>query len=448
MFRRSMFRRGISSVAAHALILGFVVACPIVSTAQHHGGASTSGGYGLGGIRRPDGVSTKDDLKDFHEAMAVQATGPQITEFEALVKTTEAAKSALQALLQPEGKDDAGEFSRRDAVLDQMLGKARTDGKKFVDEFSAEQKNGLKEFTKRLAKADSDVASEVSKLDQTIQVAKTGPEVATRAQTLDKALADFSTQQLALGREMGIILANGQDLTFALPQVSTPVMIGSRTIPVAVAGELSQTAAENGQRTFKLTRIADLSELQQNITELLSAQLNSSQMCGERVAIKQARLTPSAPASLLVMRLHFERWTCSRIAGQQSANELAEDDGTVEVKLTPGIDKSELKLASEFGHIDATAMLADSLRSGSLGEDLRDKITQLLLTAMRAGADFKTLPPAVQNSATIQTARFVDAGAGVLRVALGGQVQISNEQADQLASQLNQALSAQGPTPR
>jgi hypothetical protein len=218
MFRRSMFRSGISSVRVHALIFSFVVACPIISTAQHNGGASTSGGYGLGGIRRPDGVSTKDDLKDFREALAVQATGPQITEYEALVKTTEAAKDALQALLQQVGKNDAAEFSRRDAVLDQMLGKARTDSKKFVDEFSAEQKSGLKEFTRRLAKADSDVASEVSKLDQAAQVAKAGPEVATHAQTLDKALADFSTQQLALGREMGIILASGRDLTFALPR--------------------------------------------------------------------------------------------------------------------------------------------------------------------------------------------------------------------------------------
>jgi hypothetical protein len=50
----------------------------------------------------------------------------------------------------------------------------------------------------------------------------------------------------------------------------------------------------------------------------------------------------------------------------------------------------------------------------------------------------------VQNSATLQSARFQDAGVGALSLLLDGQMEISNEQADLLASQLNQALSAQG----
>ncbi len=434
-----MRRRGVSFTVIYALLLGPILACPIVATAQSHG---ASIGGTVSGVNGPSGINTKDDLKDFHDAMAVQATGPQITEYGALVKNTQAANAALQALLP--GKDDAAEFARRDAALGQALGKARSDNKKFVDEFSPEQKSLLKEFTKRLAKADSDVALELSKLDQVTQVAKSSPEITSHVQSLDKALADFSNQQLALGREMGIILANGQDVTFALPEVTSPVEIGKRKITVAVSGELSQIAAENGQRTFTLKRAANLSDLQQNILELMAGQLDSSETCGQRVAIRQARLTPAAPASLLVVRLHFERWACTRAMGQQTSNELAEGDGTVEVKLTAAVDKSELKLTSEIGRIGASGMLAESLRSGSLGEDLRDKITQLLLSTMRPAADVKTLPPAVQNSTTLQSAKFQDAGAGILRVALAGQVQISNDQAYQLASQLNQALSAQG----
>jgi hypothetical protein len=49
----------------------------------------------------------------------------------------------------------------------------------------------------------------------------------------------------------------------------------------------------------------------------------------------------------------------------------------------------------------------------------------------------------VQNSATLQSAKFRDLGVGGLSVVLEGQVEISNEQANQLASQLNQTLSAQ-----
>ena len=84
-------------------------------------------------------------------------------------------------------------------------------------------------------------------------------------------------------------------------------------------------------------------------------------------------------------------------------------------------------------------------RSGSLGEDLRDTVAKCVLAAAQSASDFKViLPPAVQNSPVLQVARFQDAGVGVLTVVLGGQLQISSEQADLLASQLNQALSAQG----
>jgi hypothetical protein len=103
------------------------------------------------------------------------------------------------------------------------------------------------------------------------------------------------------------------------------------------------------------------------------------------------------------------------------------------------------KMVPGFGRIDAAGMMLDALRSGSLGEDLLDKAAQLVLSTARAGSDFKiTLSPALQNSFVLQNAQLQDAGIGSLSIVLGGQIQISNEQADQLASQPNQALSAQG----
>ena len=117
------------------------------------------------------------------------------------------------------------------------------------------------------------------------------------------------------------------------------------------------------------------------------------------------------------------------------------------IVMKAGASKDEV--AAAFGRIDATGMMGEALRSGSLGEDLRNTIAQSVLTAAQTGADFKiTLPPAVQNSASIQSARFQDTGVGGLSVVLEGQIEISNEQADLLASQLNQALSAQGTPPR
>jgi hypothetical protein len=84
-----------------------------------------------------------------------------------------------------------------------------------------------------------------------------------------------------------------------------------------------------------------------------------------------------------------------------------------------------------------------------LGDDLKNQVAQSVLSAARAGSDFKiTLPLAIQNSTTIQSAKFQGVGAGGLSVVLDGQIELSNEQTDQLASQLNQALSAQGTATR
>ena len=427
--------RGISFTAATALLLGILLVCPGAAIAQHHGGHGGPGSI-PGGTGRPTGVEEKDTLKDFHQAMAVQATSQQVVEFQALLKSTETAKAELQAFLRQQP-------AKSNASLDQALENTRSASKKFVDAFSGPQKSGLKEATKRLYKADSSLEEDEKKLDQTLQTSSA--DMAARAEDLDKALTDFSNQQLALGREMGIVLANGQDLTFNLPPVKSTVNVADRSVAVEVSGSLSQTAVQGSQRTFKLELIADLSDLQQNITELLRAQFDKTNTCRERVTIRQAMFLPSTPASVLTVQLHFERWSCARTSGQTTQSELAESDGAADIKLTPAADPADpLKLAASFGRIDASGMLADALRSGDLGDDLRNKVTQSVLSVIRAAADLKaTLPPAVQGSAILQTMRFQDV-AGRMTTVLGGQVQISNEQANLLASQLNQTLSAQG----
>jgi hypothetical protein len=458
-----MFRSGISFSTVNALILGSVaLAYPIAATAQRHGGGGIGGGGGISGISRPTGVEEKDSLKDFHQVLAVQATSQQIAEFQVLLKNTQAAQAELQLFLQDLRKreDDlrkevlrkengTAESARRDA-LDPALEDARSGNKKFQEGFSPAQKSGLKDIAKRLARTDAVLEQEGKRLDQSLDIKAAGPEIAARAEGLDKALTDFYNQQLALGREMSITLASGQDVTFTLPQVNSRVSIADRTITVPVSGALSRITEQGGPGIFKLELTADLSELQQNITELLRAQLDSSETCGQRIAIQQATLTPATPAGLLVVRLHFERWICTRTSGHQTSTELAEGDGTVEIKLTAAVEApikspDSLKIAATFGRIEATGLLEESLRSGSLGEDLRDQAAQSVLSAARAGSDLKVaLPPAVRNSAVIQSAKFRDVGVGGLRVVLDGQIEISNEQAVQLANQLNQALSAQG----
>jgi hypothetical protein len=437
--------KGVSFSFANRVILAVILfAYSGRAVAQRRGASS---GAGLSTYGRPDGVDEKDSLKDFHHALAVQATSLQIAEFQELLKLMDSAKTQLQAFLQPEAQPIA---AAGDPAFHPTLESVFAASKKFESGLSDPQKSGLRDFTKRIEKADSDLEQEESRLMQIIKATAPSAEVAARGESVNRALTEFSTQQLALGREMSIVMASPNDLTFVLPVVKSSVRIQDRTVAVTVSGALAQTEEQNGQRIFRLELNEDLSDLQQNIGALLRTQIESANACGEKLFVRQAALTPSSPRSLLILHLHYERWSCSRMSGQTSSSEIAEGDGTVEVKLTPSIEKSNtLKLTAEFGHIDATGMFAESLRSGDLGDDLREKVSHSVLAALDAGMNFsKTLPPALQNAATIQSGSFRDAGAGVLDVILEGKTQISKEQANILASQLNQALADKAATPQ
>ncbi len=421
-----------------------------LAIAQHRGGAGSPSSVagGLETYSRPDGVDEKDDLKDFHDVIAAQATSQQAAAFQSALKSTDAAKAALQNLLQAPGQgSDGDEAGHRVAALDEALASARAANNSFQAGFSTEQKSVLREALKRFAKTDADLDQEQKKLDQTVAAKRPGAEVSVSADRLDKVLSDFYEQQLAIGRKMSIVLSSGQDVSFTLTQVKTPVRLAGETFSVQTSGRLSQISAQSGRRTFRLELMSSLLDLQQNVSEIARAEFTRGDRCGERMDVRKASLTPAAPAGLLSLQLHYERWMCSR-GGQSISTELAEGDGVVEIKLSASFDNSgALKIGAGLGRVDATGMMADSLRNGSLGDDLRDKAAEMILSAAQEGTNFKTvLPPAIQNSATIQSAKFEDAGVGTLGVVLAGQVDISDEQANALASQLNQALTAQGTT--
>ena len=417
-------------------ISGRVIFGLILLTSAELVAAQQPGGHGisLGGgnvYGQPNGVNEKDQLKDFHQALAVQATSPQIADFQQLVKNTSAAHNQIAAFASAKSPRDGA------AAVDQALESARATSRKFQDSLSEPQKSGLREILRRLDKADSDLTQEAKRFDQTVESGGSAPNAAS----LDTALASFSNAQFAMGREMGITLASAQDVTFNLPPVKDRADVGSRGITIVASGVLAQTEAQGNLRTFRLDSNLDLTDLQQNITTIMNAQLREGSACGERLALRSANILPAPPASVLVLQLHFERWLC---AGQSSPTELAESDGAVTVKVTPSVQNSTLQMVAAFSRIDASGMMADDLRSGDLGDDLRDKVAKVLLLAVQSGGDFKsTLPQSLQSAASLDGAKFQDGGAGILRMVLSGQVQLSNEQATVLANQLNQALSAQ-----
>ena len=442
--------RSVPGVAV--LIVGIaLLASPRRTFAQHGGGGGGGHGSPSGG-GRPGGVSEKDDLKDFHRAMAVRASAQQSAAFASLVQDAQAASAQLQAFRESRQKGPASSaLSDRAATLDQAIEKVRTGSKNFLASFSSVQKSGLKDIAKKLAKADSDLAKQIKALDQMVQTPKPDSEqIANSAANLDKALASFQSEQLALGTEMSILVpSDGQNLAFHLPPVTSAINIGGQPISIAASGVASRTSAENGLNLFSLKLFANLSDLQQNITGILRSQLTRSPRCGERIEIQRATLAPLVPASLVVAHLHLERWVCPPGSGGESPIEVAAGDGEIEVKLTPSLEQNAgLGLVSEITRVDANGFLRDMLRSGDLGATLRDQIAASLLSALQKGADLKaTLPAAAQESATIQKAQFQSAGADQLSLVLDGQLQLSDDQTKQFATQLKQRLSAQGASP-
>jgi hypothetical protein len=387
----------------------------------------------------PGGALEKDSLKDFHRALEVQATSAQIADFQAWLQTTASAKAQLQPLLRlPQPKAST-------SALDQALDSMRTQTKNFIDGFSEKQAAGLKEQIRLLDRVGSELAYHQQKLNQALQISSTPTTGLTAiAGDLEKSLDDFSSEQLALAREMGIVLANSQDVTFNLPAARNTVTIASQPLQFTVSGLLSETAADAGIRSFRLEIMDDLTDLQQNVTDVMGAVVNTENACGERLSLRRAVLMPAVPAGSLSLQLHYERWACLRVAGQVTPTELAEKDGDVEIRLLPAISQGDLQLKTAFGRIGATGMMADSLRNGDLGSGLRDKVAQAFLSAMGTAINFKSTLPAALQGSKLETAQFGDDGAGDLTLMLQGDAQLSEEQVKSLTTQLNQTLAAEG----
>lgn len=231
--------------------------------------------------------------------------------------------------------------------------------------------------------------------------------------------------------------------TFKIPPVRIPLNIKDQHVTIAASGVITLLTKERGLNILKLQLSADLSDLQQNMTEVLGSALDKDDRCGDRIAIQHGTLTAVTPASVAVVQLHYERWGCAKVFGKQEAKRLVGGNAVMQLKLTPAIseDHTSLRLVPEVGPIEADGSLGELLRSGTLGDMLREKIRNAILSALQKGTDLNaTLPPAVQGNATLQTAEFRDGGDGRLLAVLGGQIKITNDQIQALSKQVKERM--------
>ncbi len=237
--------------------------------------------------------------------------------------------------------------------------------------------------------------------------------------------------------------AGAQNLTIKIPPIRVPLTIKDQAISITASALISMVSKDQNLDVFRLELTADLAEMQQNMTALLGSQLDKDDHCGERITIEHATLLPAEPASVATVQLHYERWVCIKALGKQQAKRLVGGNALIPVKLTPGVEanNTELRLMPEVGAIEADGSLGELLRSGPVGEMIREKIRTAILSAMQKGTNLSaTLPPAAQGYASIDSAAFRDAGSGRLVVVLDGQLRITNEQVQMLSKQVKERI--------
>jgi hypothetical protein len=239
--------------------------------------------------------------------------------------------------------------------------------------------------------------------------------------------------------------ASAQNTVFKIPPVKIPLDVKGQPIAITASAILTISSKDRNPVTLNLELTGDLSDLQRNLTDLLSSEMDKDDRCGERITIQNATLTPADPASLAMIQLHFERWECVKLLGKQAAKKLVGGDAQVQVKLTPAVaeDGTGLQLVPELGEIQADGSLGELLRSGALGGTIREKIQNAMLSALQKGTNLgATLPPAVQGYVTIKNAKFKDAGDGRLLVVLDGEARITQEQVRLLSDQVKERLAS------
>lgn len=169
---------------------------------QRRGGRGAAGGRNAPGT---GGDPESAETKQFERAAAIQARPEQITQFQVMTKSDQAARSSAQQLVENSATAQQTDLFHYTKSVTDAVDEAQLQNTKFLDSFSDPQKKELKNLTRKLAKASSGVAKDNKALSRELERSKvSGTHLAEVVKRLDTALADFQAQQTAIGTEMGI----------------------------------------------------------------------------------------------------------------------------------------------------------------------------------------------------------------------------------------------------
>ena len=174
---------------------------PLAVLGQHGGRHGTTGTSG--GTTAP---AEDSDVATFKDAIAVQATEEQVAQFRLMIKSTEAAQQQAHDLQQLGSNASTSEgLTSKASGLQDSVDEAQRENRTFRQSLSDSQEAGLKNLTKKLTKSDSAVSKDARAISKQLeQRTVNSGRLVSAAANLEKALALFQTDQLNLGKEMGI----------------------------------------------------------------------------------------------------------------------------------------------------------------------------------------------------------------------------------------------------
>jgi len=153
----------------------------------------------------PSGV-VSPELETFGRIIAIQASLEQIGYFNSAIASTDLALQESRELQRlGTAATDIGLVNGLSLRLRDSLDDTEHYNGRFLASFTKVQDTELKKLIKPLRKSYSQVSREARNVQQLMEPGKIVPEqLATGAANLEKALSDFRTDQIRLGREMGI----------------------------------------------------------------------------------------------------------------------------------------------------------------------------------------------------------------------------------------------------
>jgi hypothetical protein len=225
---------------------------------------------------------------------------------------------------------------------------------------------------------------------------------------------------------------------FRIPPVAATVDVAGQPVRVTVSGSVFATAADDGSEAIRVDLNTDLADFERQLTPILAAQLNQSNHCGERLTVLDARLLPAAPAGLLTVTAHVEKWACAKAFHKEIVTRLVGGDGVLGVRLTPRVESGQaVKLAAEVTSVEADGSLGELLRTGAFADAIREKIRATVAAAIQKSPDFHAaVPAALQGIVSIQSVQFADGGGGRVALEISAAARIPAWQAQELLDRL------------